>query len=133
MLILNRSPLNSLAQMHNHLNQVFDSVFNDRILFDAAQREVPPMNIWEDESCFRIEAELPGYSMNDLEVTVMGDQVTIKGARQAPNVEGATYLRRERAAGTFKRTWTLPAEIDADRVEASLTNGILLLTLPKSP
>jgi HSP20 family protein len=133
MLILNRSPISPLSQMHNHVNELLNAVLdNGRTFTDAVARSTPPMNVWEQENAFFIEAELPGYQMDDISVTVLGDEVTIKGERKAEEVDGATYLRRERRGGSFTRTWTLPAEINADKVEASLRHGVLLVTLPKA-
>jgi HSP20 family protein len=91
------------------------------------------MNVWEDEKAWFIEAELPGYRMEDLDISVLADQVTVKGKREVAEPQGATFLRRERASNEFERTWTFPADVSADGVEAALNNGVLLLTLPKSP
>ena len=129
MLILNRSPISA------EINDLFNSMFADvpaAMRPDAADRNAPPMNVWEEDACFSIEAELPGYAMNDIEVTVLGDGVTIKGQRTIAEAQGGTCLRRERRGGSFSRTWTLPAEVNADNVEASLRDGVLLVTLPKS-
>ena len=134
MLILNRNPVMPFAQMHNHLNELFNSVFNDSARFaptEAIARSTPPMNVWEEGNCFRIEAELPGYTMSDIEVTVLGDEVTIKGERPVKEQSDVTYLRRERTGGSFVRTWSLPGDVNADGVEATLRDGVLLITLPK--
>lgn len=135
MLILNRSPVMPLSQMHNELTDMFNTLFpvSPHVATPGVvSRTAPPMNVWEQEGRYFIEAELPGYIMSDLHVSVLGDEVTIKGERQIAAQEGATYLRRERRSGSFARTWTMPAEVDADRVEASLRDGVLLITLPKS-
>jgi HSP20 family protein len=134
MLILNRTSMTTFAHMNNHLSEIFNSVLNETARFspaDAIARSTPPMNVWEESDCFRIEAELPGYTMNDIDVTVLGDEVTIKGERTVTDQPDATYLRRERSGGTFARTWTLPSEVNADQVEATLRDGVLLITLPK--
>jgi HSP20 family protein len=133
MLMLNRmSRVYPLSRMHQEMNQLFNTVFPD---FTAAapRTATPAMNVWEDDKAYFIEAELPGYHMDDLDVTVLGDAVTIKGKRPQNDAENATYLRRERVAGEFERTWTLPGEVLTDKVEASLKDGVLLVTLPKSP
>ena len=134
MLILNRNPITPFAQMHHHLNEMFNSVLQEAARFsptDAAARSTPPMNVWEESGCFRIEAELPGYTMGDIEVTVLGDEVTIKGERTVKEQPNATYLRRERTGGSFVRTWALPGDVNADDVEATLRDGVLLITLSK--
>ncbi len=93
----------------------------------------PPLNIWEDEGAVYVEAELPGMSLDDLEIFVTGhNQLTIRGERKAPEIEGATWHRRERAFGTFSRVITLPVDVDADKVEATFHNGVLRIVLPKT-
>ena len=67
-----------------------------------------------------------------LDVTVTeGNQLTIQGERAAPDIQGAVWVRQERPAGRFTRAVTLPALVDADKVEAVYADGVLKLTLPK--
>ena len=75
---------------------------------------------------------LPGFKMDDVEVLVTDDQLTLRGSRNAPAPEEGRALRRERAVGSFERTIGLPVSIDTERVEAKLTNGVLSITLPKA-
>jgi HSP20 family protein len=90
------------------------------------------MNLWEDEAKFMVEAELPGMELADIEILVDGgNQLTVKGERKSPLQDKATWHRQEREFGQFVRTITLPANIDADRVEAVLKNGVLTISLPK--
>jgi HSP20 family protein len=92
----------------------------------------PPLNVWQDADNLYAEAELPGIDMSDLEIYVTGgDQLSIKGERKPVNKDGV-WLRRERAFDKFSRVLTLPVEVDADKVHARLSNGVLTLTLPKS-
>jgi len=96
------------------------------------RRPFPAVNTWEDETAVYAEAELPGLAMGDIEVTVMGDELTIKGERKDLEKEGATYHRRERGVGIFSRVLRLPVQIDADKVEATLRDGVLTIKLPKA-
>jgi HSP20 family protein len=92
----------------------------------------PALNLWEDNDNLFVEAELPGLELYDLEIYVNGDnQLTIKGERKRPAVEGGTWHRQERGYGTFSRLIELPQEVNADRVTAEFKNGILTITLPK--
>jgi len=91
------------------------------------------MNVWEDEGHYVIEADVPGFRMTDIEVSVLGDEVTIKGARTGATPENATLLRRERRDGEFERTFTLPKALASDKVEATLNDGVLRVTLPLTP
>lgn len=93
----------------------------------------PAVNLWEDDGSLYIEAELPGLSMDDLEVLVTDNELTIKGERRPTAPENAATLRRERGTGTFERTISLPVDINAENVEAKLHDGVLMITLPKAP
>jgi HSP20 family protein len=92
----------------------------------------PALNIWEDGDNLNAEAELPGLTMDQVEVYVVGNELTIRGQRHATADAKHEFHRRERGAGEFARTVTLPFEIDAQKVEATLRNGILNITLPKA-
>lgn len=92
-----------------------------------------PLNVWQDDNAVYVEADLPGVDRATLEVTVTGgEELIIKAARPAPaKVEGVTWHRQERVAGTFARALPLPLPVDAEKVEASYNNGVLKVTLPK--
>ena len=92
-----------------------------------------PLNVWQDDNAVYVEGDLPGVDRATLEVTVAdGDRLTIKAARPAPApAENVKWLRQERAVGTFARALTLPLPVDAEKVEATYTNGVLKVTLPK--
>jgi HSP20 family protein len=93
---------------------------------------LPQFSVWEDENAVFAEADLPGVDPAKLEVTVTeGNQLTVQGERPAPEVSGAVWVRQERPFGKFTRVVTLPALVDADKVEAKYENGVLRLRLPK--
>ncbi|HEV2972282.1 MAG TPA: Hsp20/alpha crystallin family protein [Pirellulales bacterium] len=98
----------------------------------AMARAFPPFNVWEEGDNLLVEAELPAVKSEDLDVSVVGDELTIKGERRPVNESGLTFHRRERPSGRFTRVLRLPVEVDADKVNAALNNGVLLITLPKS-
>lgn len=93
----------------------------------------PSLNVWEDGEAIVVEAEVPGLKSDDLDIAVVANQLTIKGRREtvAASRTGA-YHRRERGTGEFVRELTLPAEVDAENVQASLVDGVLQVRLPKS-
>ncbi len=95
-------------------------------------RGFPAMNIWQDGEKLYVEAEVPGLTMEDVELTVEGDELTLKGQRRRSEDKEIAYHRQERGVGTFSRTLTLPVDIDADRVEATLKDGVLTVVLPKA-
>jgi HSP20 family protein len=93
---------------------------------------LPAVNLRETEEAVIAEAELPGLSQKDISVQVVGDTLTIRGERRHESEEkGRSYHRREISSGIFERRIPLPAEVEADGVEATYTNGILLVNLPK--
>ena len=94
-------------------------------------RIFPLLNVRKVENTYTITAEIPGMKTEDLEIKVEGDTVSLKGERKAEDpASGASYHRRERTAGTFQRSLTLPTRVDADRVKANYQNGVLTVTLP---
>jgi HSP20 family protein len=99
---------------------------------DVRSGAFPALVVSERGSDFVVEAELPGMKLDDIELLVMGDELTIKGERKEPSLAGAREHRRERAFGTFYRAIRLPVEVEADAVKASLENGVLTVTLPKA-
>lgn len=93
----------------------------------------PSMNVTEDKNNLYVRAELPGMKANEIDISSTANSLSISGERKiAPESEEASYHRREREAGTFHRTLTLPNDIDAAKVEAHYSDGILTLTLPKA-
>lgn len=92
----------------------------------------PALNLWEDQDNLYAEAELPGFSLDNLEIYVTGNQLTIKGERLPPERENGMWHRQERGYGKFSRMIELPGDIDSDKVSAQFNHGVLQVTLPKS-
>ncbi len=124
----------SLRRLRNEMDNLLGGVFSGERggAFTPPEAGYPAMNVWEDADNLYVEAEIPGLQREDLEVSALGDEVTVKGHRPDVQKEGETYHRRERTAGAFSRTLRLPIDVDPDNIQASLTNGVLLLTLPKA-
>lgn len=95
-------------------------------------RGFPPLNVWEEAEALFVEAELPGVKIEDLEITAVGNELTLSGKRGETPQADATYHRRERGTGPFSRVVRLPVEVDAAKVSAALHTGVLLITLPKA-
>ena len=92
----------------------------------------PLMNVWSSSDGLVIDAELPGVDPKDVDVSVMGDELTIRGKVLTEADSGETYHRRERPSGEFERTLQLPFRADAGGVKAQYRNGLLRLTVPRS-
>jgi HSP20 family protein len=95
-------------------------------------RNQPAANVWEQGDALQIEMELPGVKGDQVDVSVAGGELSVKIDRPEVAEEGVTYHRRERSVGSLSRTLKLPIEVDADRVEAELRDGVLCITLPKA-
>jgi HSP20 family protein len=92
----------------------------------------PPVNVWEDGDAFHVEAELPGLTHEQLQLSVTNrNQLTLQGERLPEEVEKGRWHRRERGFGRFQRVLKLPAAVDADKIEAKFENGVLHVVLPK--
>lgn len=136
-MILRRNPnAHPLHRLRGEMEDLFTQLWNGSPLEVAfgpvGDRAAPAMNIWETEESLFIESELPGMTMNDIEIFVAGNELTLKGERKETDVEGATYHRRERAGLAFSRVLRLPGEFDANRVGATLKDGVLTITLPRA-
>ena len=131
MLMRRTNPLYCASPMSQEFNRLVETLFHEGVGFSGT-RAFPPMNVWEDEQNVTVEAELPGFDMKDLDISLVGDTLTISGKRAAEEVsEGTTFHRRERVTGEFSRTLRFKTPIDAARVGATLENGVLKVTLPR--
>lgn len=92
----------------------------------------PAINVWTNEDSAVVTAELPGIVLDDIDITVEDDVLTLRGHRQPDEAEGVTYHRQERRYGTFLRTFRLPFRMDAGKVEATFAKGVLNLVLPRA-
>jgi len=93
----------------------------------------PAIDMSEDDKAYRISAELPGIDAKDIDVSVSGDTLVLKGEkRQQKEEEDKNYHFSERSYGSFQRSFQLPLSIDRDKVAADFSNGVLTITLPKA-
>jgi len=92
----------------------------------------PEVDIIDEGSQLKLSASLPGLSEKDLELQLTAEGVVLRGERKVSVPDGYTARRRERRTYAFERTIRLPMQIDPDKAEASLTNGVLTVTLPKA-
>lgn len=98
----------------------------------ASSVEFPSINAWRNGNDIVITTELPGIVPEELDISVVGKTLTLRGARAPLGEKEETYHRRERWHGQFSRTVQLPFEVNADKVEAKYVKGVLYLTLPRS-
>nr|WP_320017507.1 Hsp20/alpha crystallin family protein [uncultured Desulfobacter sp.] len=91
----------------------------------------PRTNLYEHGDNFEIRAEVPGLEKDNLNVKIQGNYLEISGERGSDVPEGYKTHKTERGVGSFSRSFTLPADVDSTKVEATLKDGVLYLTLPK--
>jgi HSP20 family protein len=126
-----RNPWREFEQMQRQMNRFFDEFSQGNRL--AVAPSFPAMNAWRNEEGVVITAELPGVNIEDIDISVVGDTLTLSGARQSEKpAENVKYHRRERGYGKFTRTFQLPFTVEADKVEAIFEKGVLHISLPRA-
>jgi HSP20 family protein len=94
---------------------------------------MPAIDIAENDTAYKITAELPGMEAKNVDVSVSGDTLTIKGEkRQEKEEKEENYYLCERSFGSFQRSFSLPDGVDRDKISSELTKGVLTVTLPKT-
>ncbi|MBN2291025.1 MAG: Hsp20/alpha crystallin family protein [Pirellulales bacterium] len=137
MLYTRWQPFGFVGTEMNRLQHEMNRLFNRFGLAESNDEfrvapSYPALDLWQDGENLYVEAELPGLELDDLEIYVTGgNELTLKGKREAPVVEDGTWHRRERGFGNFSRVMTLPHNVNAEKVDATLKNGVLTVTLPK--
>ena len=133
------SPWRGLDDGTRMLDQMRRVLFDDldrgfgRPSFRAVAPATPRIDLVDAGDALRLYAELPGFTTDDLEITLERNRLTLRGRRETSVPEGYQVRRRERGDLSFARTLGLPCPVDPDAVRAELTNGVLELTLPKAP
>lgn len=126
------TPMDELETMRR-LSRLLDSRSGQSAAAMANAGVFPAINISEDGDNYYLSAELPGVKAADLELNVTVNQLTLSGDRKiSEEAEDVRYHRREREAGHFSRAIALPEDVDADKVMAKLTDGVLSITIPKA-
>lgn len=128
-----RNPFVQLEQMRRDMERLGNAMFGRSGLRPDVSGVFPALNLTEDRDHYYVRAELPGIQSGDLDLQVHGKSLTIAGERKiASEGDNVKYHRREREAGRFSRIIDLPREIDADRVEAQMANGVLTVRIAKA-
>ena len=127
-----RSTSEELEKMRRDMDRVFNRALG-RPARAATAGVFPLVNVTDDKDNYFIRAELPGLKAEALNIAVTGNNLTVSGERKiSPKGDNVRYHRREREAGSFNRIIALPLDVDVDRVEAGLVDGVLTVTIPKA-
>jgi HSP20 family protein len=127
-------PFSELADMRRTMDALFDDVRPARSgVFQPSVESYFPVDLYETKDEVVVEASLPGVKPEDIDISVTGQLVTVKGEAKDDHEEKAeNFYRHERRHGTFVRQFSLPTEVDADKAQANFEHGVLELRLPKS-
>jgi len=126
------SPFEDIERLRRQIDQIFDQI-NERPGYMRTRVGVFPLiNLTENRDTYFIRAEIPGIDPEDLDIQATGRNISITGERKMETDENAKYHRREREFGKFSRMFALPGDIDHERINANLKNGILTITIPKA-
>ncbi len=127
-------PFNEMVSLRDAMNQLFQDSFirpgNLLMPFDGQQLAV---DVIENKDEVIVKASVPGIKPDELDITLTGDLLTIKGeTKSEEDIKEGSYVRKERRFGAFSRTLTLPTTVVSDKAKAEFENGVLTLTLPKA-
>jgi len=132
-MLLNRwYPFYDVSKTLDEMDRIFNAVNRPLGLRSVPRGTFPAINLYDQGDHTVMTAEIPGVDPNDLELTVLGDTVTLKGKREDDVKDTDRYYRKERVAGEFTRTLTLPDPVDPKNVTAQYRNGVLRVTLSKA-
>ena len=133
MMLANRwFPVSAFGDLQREVDRLFGTFGKCGNGHEGRSAVYPAVNVWEDGESFFVEAEIPGVKMEDLDVQVVGNELTIKGQRPASEDENSRFHRQERSVGEFARVVALPTDVNPDAVQAVLRDGVLTITLPKA-
>lgn len=128
-----QNPLTQLEQMRRDMSRLSSSLFGSPQSRLVPSGVFPAVNIHEDKDHYYVRAELPGINNQDLDIQITGRNLSITGERKiAAQDESVRFHRRERESGKFSRIIGLPRDIDADKVDAKMVNGMLEIAIAKS-
>ena len=120
-------PWEEMERLHSQVHRLFAGLTPS-----LTRRVFPAVNVWTGRDKAVVTAELPGIAPEEIEITVVGDTLSLSGSREPdPLAEGQTFSRQERPAGTFSRNIQLPFRVEPDQVEATYARGVLTVTLPR--
>ena len=132
-----RTPFEDVAVLQNQLNSIFNEFARPAIVKDEQNAAgsagfVPAVDVYEDEQQVVLKLEVPGVKMEDLDIRLENQRLTVKGERRFEAAEKAENFHRiERRFGSFVRSFTLPQTVDVDAVNAAYDAGVLTITLAK--
>ena len=125
---------NAMNLLQTRMDRIFGDYGTSRPIPAAwiAAENIPKTNLYDEGDHFEIVAEVPGFAKENLNINIQGNYLEISGTHQVDAPDGYSVHRVERGTSSFNRSFTLPSDVDVEKTEASLKNGLLKLTLPKA-
>lgn len=120
-----------MNQLRRRLDRVFEEADGERSW--TVSDQFPRTNVYDTGKAFVVKAEVPGLTDKDVALTLTQDVLTISGERKVEIPEGYSVHRRERLPMQFSRSFALPAKADAEKVAATIKDGVLTVTVEKAP
>jgi HSP20 family protein len=128
-------PFRGLEEMERRFDDILGRMFLPAVWWRTPTVEMgwaPAIDVFETEDKFVVKAELPGMKEEDIDISVTGNTLTIKGERKAESeVKEEDYYCCERSYGSFSRSVAIPSNVDVNKIEASYDSGVLEVSLPK--
>ena len=135
MTIVKWDPFRNVAALQDRINRIFDESFSRTADLDddiSMSAWKPLVDIYETDESIILKAELPGIKKDDVSVEVKDNVLTLKGVRtEEKEIKEKNYYRKERAFGTFSRTFNLQHRIQPDKIKARFKDGVLKIEIPK--
>lgn len=128
-------PFSDLLTLRDSMDRMFDERFLRPLTWRAADGESisPAIDVHQDADWIVVEAALPGVKPEDVDISITGQTLTIRGEAKADErIERDQYLYRERRYGAFHRQLQLPVRVEGERAEADFEDGVLNLRIPKA-
>jgi HSP20 family protein len=123
-------PLDALFDLQRALEARLDSNWLDGST--AGTGAFPPINVFQQGDSLLAVLEVPGVDKSELEIQAKGNAIRVSGKKTITYPDGVSVHRRERSAGRFDRTLTVPMQIDADAIKAEYRDGVLALLIPRA-
>ena len=125
-------PLSELMSLRDAMDRLFEESFvRPGRLLGWPSAGMVPVDMYQEDNNVVVKAPLPGVKPEDIDISVVGETLTIKGeTRQEKEVKAENMIRQERRFGAFSRTVSLPSPVDTSKANATFENGVLTLTLP---
>ena len=127
-------PFREVTRLRREMDRLWDDYFGSgrRGLHPLQAEFAPAVDVTETAEAVVVKAEVPGMDAKDINISVAGEVLTIKGEKKSEREEKEeNYHVVERSYGSFSRSMTLPAAVDVDKIEAKYDKGVLTVTCPK--